>query len=288
MRSIDSHHHLWRYDPDEYPWLTGDLSALQRDFLAPDLTATLSAAGVQAAVAVQARQTVQETRWLLQTAAETEAIVGVVGWLPLRASDLPARLDEFARDPLLRGLRHVVQTEPAGFMDDAAFRRGLAHVAAAGLTYDLLILENQLEEATRLVDACPNVSFVLDHIAKPRIGSGDPADWATGIAELARRPNTVCKVSGMVTEAPNGEWSAGSLRPYFDAVLEAFTPQRLLFGSDWPVVLARCSYSEWLRIVRSWTENLTSAEQAAIFGDNARRVYRLSESGAGNAEGADA
>ena len=275
MLRIDAHHHLWRYDAEEYAWLTGDLAPLRRDFLAADLLPTMQAAGVQGAIAVQARQTVEETTWLLQTAAETLPIVGVVGWLPLCEAGLPALLERFSRESLLKGLRHIVQAEPAGFMDGVAFRNGLAQIASAGLTYDILIFEHQLDEATRLVDAFPNLQFVLDHLAKPRIGHADVANWAKGIAALARRPNTVCKVSGMVTEAEPGQWSAASLRPFYDTVLEAFTPGRLLFGSDWPVVLARCSYADWLQIAAGWTSELSASEQAAMFGGNAERVYRV-------------
>ncbi|GAA3765597.1 amidohydrolase family protein [Terriglobus aquaticus] len=285
MFRIDAHHHLWHYDADEYAWITDDLAPLRRDFVAADLIATLADAGLQGAITVQARQNVKETEWLLQVAAVTPPVLGVVGWLPLRDPALPELLERFSQVALLKGLRHVVQAEPAGFMDDAAFREGLAHVAAAGLTYDLLIVEQQLEEATRLVDAFPQISFVLDHIAKPRMGDGDMTEWSRGIVELARRPNTVCKVSGIVTEASSGAWSAKSLRPYYEVVLDAFTPKRLLFGSDWPVVLARCSYVDWFRIVQGWTADLSAMEQAAIFGENAVRVYGVAKREAATQQG---
>jgi L-fuconolactonase len=272
---VDAHHHLWRYTPHNYGWIDDSMQCLRRDFLAPDLEAVTAAAGIDAAVAVQARQTLEETAWLLDIAAESPVIQAVVGWAPIAADDFPATLDSLIQNPLLKGLRHVVQAEPDGFLDAPAFNRGIAALLPTGLVYDILIFARQLAEATRFVDRHPEQSFVLDHIAKPDIAHDGFATWNAAIRELARRPNVVCKLSGMVTEADWQHWSVAQLQSYFDTVLEAFRPSRLMFGSDWPVLTVACTYSRWTEIVNAWLTPLTPAERSAILGDTAARTYRL-------------
>ena len=279
MRRIDAHHHLWRYTPDEYGWIPDEMSVLRRDFLAEDLEREVRAAAVEATIAVQARQTIEETRWLLSLASEHAVIEGVVGWLPLTSESLPARLEEFREEAWLKGVRHVVQAEPAGFLDREDFNRGIAALLGTGLVYDILILAPQLQEATRFVDRHPHQSFVLDHIAKPGIARAEHAQWAVAIAQLAKRPNVVCKLSGMVTEARWTELTPHSmphvLRPYFDTVLQAFGPDRLMIGTDWPVLTVGCGYAGWWRTVEDWIAPLSMAEREAILGGVAARVYRL-------------
>jgi len=196
---VDAHHHLWRYTPEEYGWIDDAMQTLRRDFLLADIEREARAAGVDATVVVQARQTVEETAWLLQLAAQSRWIHGVVGWLPIASDDFPAALERFEAGPLLKGLRHVVQAEPDGFLDGAEFNRGIAALGGTGLVYDVLIFARQLEEATRFVDRHPQQVFVLDHIAKPSIAVGEISQWSKDIRELARRENVVCKLSGMVT-----------------------------------------------------------------------------------------
>lgn len=277
MLRIDAHHHLWKYQAREFDWLEGDLSGLRRDFLPPDLLREMGQAGVSGAVAVQARQSLKETDWLLEVAAVTPSILGVVGWLPILESDLADLLDRYSAFPLLKGIRHVVQAEAPEFMDSPAFNAGMSRLTSTGLVYDILIFERQLEEAIRLVDRHPNQSFVLDHIAKPRIADGQFLPWADNLRSLAQRPNVVCKVSGMVTEADVRQWTPEQLRPYFEVVLAAFTPARLMIGTDWPVLTAGCSYPQWWQIIDSWIEGLTADEQGKILGETARRVYHLDE-----------
>jgi L-fuconolactonase len=240
-----------------------------------DLTAVLGEASVDGAVAVQARQTVAETEWLLALARQTPAMLGVVGWLPLASPELPRMLDRFSPEPFLKGVRHVVQGERAGFLDEPAFNHGVARLRTSGLVYDVLIFERQLEETIRFVDRHPEQAFVLDHVAKPKIASGETEPWRRYISELARRPGVTCKVSGMVTEANPQNWNVAQLQPYFDAVLEAFGPGRLMMGSDWPVLTLGCGYAQWWRLAEQWIASLSQDEQADILGKTAIRVYGL-------------
>jgi L-fuconolactonase len=272
---IDAHHHLWRYTPEEFDWIDDRMQVLRRDFLADDLRRELESAGVEATVAVQARQTLEETQWLLATAAANNLIRGVVGWAPIAADDFSATLDQLRENSLLKGLRHVVQGEPDGFLDEPKFNRGIASIADSGLVYDILIYARQLEEAIRFVDRHPKQSFVLDHIAKPEIAANQFEPWNRWIRELSRREHVVCKLSGMVTEANWAEWTPEALRPYFEAVLEAFGPSRLMFGSDWPVLTVACSYQRWQQTVFQWIAPLTQAERSEIEGDVAARVYQI-------------
>lgn len=290
MLRIDSHHHLWQYNDAEYGWLEGDLASLRRDFLAEDLLEEAARGDVAGAVAVQARQSMEETDWLLTIAESTPLIAGVVGWLPLRDPQFPALLERYRKQPLLKGLRHVLQAEPMGYMDDAAFLSGIASLTGSGLAYDILIFEWQLEEAIRLADRFPEQVFVLDHIGKPRIAVGELYPWAGRIRELARRQNVCCKLSGMVTEADLQRWTPAELKPYFDIVLEAFTPSRLMAGTDWPVLLAGCSYERWWTLLSEWVGALSPDEQAWILGLTAASTYGLTISppAGRNMNGADA
>jgi len=284
---VDAHHHLWRYTAEEYGWIDEPMRTLRRDFLPAELQREAAGAGVGATIAVQARQTLEETEWLLGLAAESARaqgssqsglIAGVVGWAPLAAPEFPTVLDGLRAGEnaaWLKGLRHVVQAEPAGFLDGEAFNRGIAALAGTELVYDILIVARQLAEATRFVDRHPRQSFVLDHIAKPEILHDGFAPWSAALRELARRENVCCKLSGMVTEADWSAWSADSLRPYFDTVLEAFGPARLMAGTDWPVLTVACSYAGWWQVLEQWTAPLSAAERAAIEGATAARVYTL-------------
>jgi len=272
---VDAHHHLWQYSPEEYGWIDASMQPLQRDFLPADLAAVCSAASIDATIAVQARQTLAETHWLLSLAAESPLIRGVVGWADIAAEEFAETLPALAANPLLKGLRHVVQAEPDGFLDAPAFNRGISALRDTGLVYDMLIFARQLPEAIRFVDRHPQQSIVLDHIAKPSIASGEMAEWAANIHELARRPHVACKLSGMVTEADWHAWTAASLQPYFEVVLEAFTPARLMAGSDWPVLTVACSYAQWWQTLAGWLAPLTAAERAQIEGLNASRIYHL-------------
>lgn len=274
---IDAHHHLWRYDASEYGWIDGTMAALRRDFLLPELAQARAEGGVSATIAVQARQSVAETRWLLDFAAQEPAIIGVVGWLPIASPRLEAELDGL-RGPLV-ALRHVVQGEAAGFLDDPAFDRGLEALARRNLAYDLLVRDWQLPEAVRCVARHPHLRFILDHGAKPDLRPGsDLAAWEAGIRDLARHPQVWCKLSGLVTEADWTAWDRSAIRRAYDALLDAFGPQRLLFGSDWPVCLVASGYARWLDEVQALISALPQADRAAILAGNATTAYRLRSS----------
>jgi L-fuconolactonase len=274
-RVIDAHHHLWSYSAAEYGWIDDTMAELRRDFETADLERELAAAGVDGTVVVQARQTDEETQWLLSSAQETSRIFGVVGWADIAAEDFERRVEQLVQQPRLVGLRHVVQAEPDGFLDGTAFDRGIRAMRGKGLVYDILIYERQLEEATRFVDRHPEQPFVLDHIAKPKIAAGELEPWRKRILELGRRPNVCCKVSGMVTEANPKRWTQEQLGPYLDAVVKAFGPERLMAGSDWPVCLVGTSYRGWWDLLRGYFAEFSEDERGSIFGGCAVKTYGL-------------
>lgn len=273
---IDAHHHFWRYTTDEFGWIDDAMAVIRRDFLPPDLGAQLRPLGLDGTVAAQARMSLEETRWLLELARNNPFVKGVVGWVPLSDKNVGLELDRFTSDPKLKGVRHVVQGQPAGFLDAPEFNAGIREVTSRRLVYDILIFANQLEEATHFADRHPKQTFVLDHIAKPVVQGPPPLEWRQEIRELAKREHVACKFSGVVTEIPGfTTWTPEQVRPYFDIVLEAFGPRRLMFGSDWPVCLVGTDYARWFRTVESFTANLSADERARILGGTAVEWYRL-------------
>ncbi|HSZ59698.1 MAG TPA: amidohydrolase family protein [Tepidisphaeraceae bacterium] len=275
--AIDSHHHFWSYNPREYGWIKESMSILRRDFLPRDLKTEIAQAGIEGVVSVQARQSLAETQWLLELAQGNDFIHGVVGWVPLCSSGLRGELERLAGRTKLKAVRHVLQDEPDDdFMLRPDFDRGIAALKEFGLRYDILIFERQLPAAIQLVDRHPELTFILDHIAKPRIKENVVSPWRANLAELARRPNVHCKLSGLVTEADHRSWTEAQLRPYLDAALEAFGPRRLMFGSDWPVCLLACGYRRWYEIVRQFASSLSSSERARLLGGTAVEAYGLS------------
>jgi L-fuconolactonase len=273
---LDAHQHFWKYSPADYGWINDKMALLRRDFLPQDLKPLLAAEGLEGSIAVQARQSLEETRWLLELAAHNEIVKGVVGWVGLRSADLPAQLHQFAQNPRLVGVRHIVQDEPDDdFMLRPEFRRGIARLREYNLAYDILIFPRQLPAAIKLVREFPNQRFVLDHIAKPLIAEGRISPWDHDIAELAKAENVWCKLSGMVTEARWHDWKPEDFRPYLDVVMNAFGPARTMIGSDWPVCTVLASYGRTLGLVRDYISKLTSSEQDAILGENCARFYAI-------------
>lgn len=271
---IDAHQHFWKYSPKEYAWIGDNMAHIRRDFLPADLEREMGAVGMDAVVAVQARTSLDETQWLVELAGKHAFIRGVVGWVPLCDSSLDDHLAGLAGK--ICGVREVCQGQPEGFMLRPGFVSGVRRLAGFGMAYDILIFESQLKEATHLVDLCPNQTFVLDHLAKPPIGSGKIDVWKESFRELSKRENVYCKVSGMVTEADFQNWKKEHLRPCFEAALEMFGPRRLMFGSDWPVCLVAADYARWFGVMEEFVAALSTAEQAEIFGGTAMRAYRLS------------
>lgn len=277
-KKIDAHQHFWRYNPAEHGWMTDEMAAIRRDFLPQDLKPLLEGMGFEGCVAVQARQNLEETRWLLELAEQHEFIRGVVGWVDLRSPSLDRQLEGLAGQNKLVGVRHVVQDElDDDFMLREEFRRGIARLPEYGLAYDVLIYPRQLKAAVGLVGLFPEQRFVLDHIAKPGIAEGCLEPWKTEMRELARSPNVYCKLSGMVTEARWGEWREDDFRPYLDVVFEAFGPERLMIGSDWPVCTLSASYEGAMGIVLGYIAQYSKAEQDGILGGNCARFYKLQE-----------
>lgn len=273
---VDSHHHLWRYRADEYAWIADDMAVLRRNYGPDDLDTIVRAAGLDATVVVQARQSLVENDDLLAAATRHPVIAAVVGWVNLRDGRVEETLATYAARPRFRGVRHVVQAEPDGFLDDDAFNHGVARLQRFGLVYDILIVARQLPEAMRFVDRHPDQPFVLDHLAKPTIrAAAFDAPWKASIRELARRPHVTCKLSGLVTEVRDATWTVELLRPYVDAALEAFGPDRLMAGSDWPVCLLRAGHAEWRDALHQLLAPLSATEQAAVLGETASRVYGL-------------
>jgi len=273
---IDSHQHFWHYDPSEHVWMTDAMGSLKRDFLPADLEPLLEKNGLGGTVAVQARQSLEETEWLLDLADRHEFIKGVVGWVDLRSPTVDAVLEQLAAHPKLKGIRHVVHDEADDrFMMQPAFLDGIGLLAEFDLVYDLLLFPRHLPVAVDVVGRFPKVRFVLDHLAKPDIKNADFGEWQRGVDQLGRFRNVWCKLSGMVTEADWTGWTQEDMVPAMEGVFNAFGSERIMFGSDWPVCTLAARYDEVLRIVTGYIESLPAERQESILGLCAARVYRI-------------
>ena len=275
MKIIDSHQHFWSYDPQLYDWIDDSMNVLKRDFLPIDLESIYRQNNVDGGIVVQARTDFEEIDFLLRVSDDHHFIKGVVGWSDFQHENFEEKVEFYSQQSKLKGLRHVVQAEPIGFLDKKEFRFGLSLLEKYNLVYDVLIFPPQLEESVRLVRDFPNQIFVLDHIAKPYIKSGKIKQWEKDIRILAQYDNVYCKISGMVTEADWNHWKINDLRPYLDVITSSFGTHRLLFGSDWPVCLLAAQYQEVLEIPSRFFANFTLNERRDIFGHNASKVYRL-------------
>ncbi len=272
---IDAHHHYWNYNQTEYDWIDDNMAVIRRSFLPEDLKKTIDTAGIDGVITVQARQSLEETEWLLELAGKNDFTKGVVGWVPLAANNIASILEKYAANDKLKAVRHVIQGEPDdNFILSKDFNRGVSLLKKFNLTYDILIFERHLPQSIDFVDRHPEQLFVLDHIAKPLIKNNILEPWSGSLRELAKRGNVYCKISGMVTEADFNNWTEAQLQPYLNTVLEAFGPNRLMFGSDWPVCLVACKYTQWVAIIETFIRQLTADEQTKIMGENARAAYR--------------
>ena len=273
---IDSHQHFWKYDPREYGWIEERMGALKRDFLPADLEPQLKASGFDACVAVQARQTLEETAWLLALAERTPFVVGVVGWVDLCSADVRAQLQRLGKHSKLVGVRHIVQGEPDDrFLLRPDFGRGIALLEEFGLAYDILIYPRHLAVAAEFVNRFPRQRFVLDHLAKPEIARGEIRGWSRDVRALAAAPNVHAKLSGLVTEADWSRWTPGQIRPYLDVAFECFGPGRLMIGSDWPVCTLAGDYGGVMGVVTEYLNDRPAAEREAVRGGNAREFWNL-------------
>ena len=274
---IDAHQHFWRYRAADYPWIDlSRMASIARDFLPSDLLPQLRTAGFDGCIAVQARQSVDDTRFLLEMAATHPWVSGVVGWVDLQADDVRDHLEHWARDANLVGIRHIVHDEPDDqFMRRPAFLRGLGLLAGFDLTYDLLLFPKHLPVAMDVVSEFPNQTFVLDHLAKPFIRTNEIDAWARDLERLAAHPNVYAKLSGLVTEADWRTWTPRQLRPYLEVALECFGANRLMVGSDWPVCTLAGDYARVMSAVIDFVGERPSTERDAILGGTASAVYRL-------------
>ncbi|RYY56309.1 MAG: amidohydrolase [Chitinophagaceae bacterium] len=274
MEIIDAHQHFWKYNPVQHPWIDGSMQVLQNDFLPEHLSPVLAANHVSGCIAVQARETEEETHFLLKLAASHPIIKAVVGWVDPESPRLAQQLEKYSDAGPLRGFRPMLQNDPLRErMLLPSFLRGIGILEKQGYTCDLIILPDQLAYAAKLAREFPEMKFVIDHLAKPPIGKGERKDWEDQLIAFAALENVYCKISGMVTEADWSSWTAASFEPYMDTVLATFGTSRIMFGSDWPVCLLAADYNSVLAIVRDYFAGFTSTEQEQFFSLNAKTFY---------------
>lgn len=274
---IDSHHHFWNYSEEQYGWIKEDMGVLRRTFAPADLEKLLAANGIDGVVTVQARQSVEETEWLIELAKENEFMYGVVGWLPLLEPNVRELIEKWSHEPKLRAVRHVIQDESDNaFILGKEFNEGITHLKDYGLMYDILIFAKHLPNTIKFVDQHPEQQFVLDHIAKPTIRAAQfDEEWKKNMLELAKRPNIYCKFSAVTTEVRDPEWDVELIRPYWDVALEAFGTERLMYGSDWPVCLLRTEYDRWVTAVETLSASLSATEQEKFWATNTLAAYGI-------------
>jgi L-fuconolactonase len=273
--TIDSHVHFWKYDKKRDSWITNEMKILQKDYLPEHLSLTLKRTGIDGCVAVQADQSELETHFLIELSKTHSIIKGVVGWVDLQNENIEERLTYFSQYKIIKGWRHIVQSEPNDFLLGQNFQRGIKALHAFNYTYDILIYHYQLKSAIEFVSKFPEQKFVLDHCAKPDIKNKKIDDWASLMKEMAQHPNVSCKVSGLFTETNWKDWSAGDFYPYLDVVFDCFGVNRLLFGSDWPVLLLSGIYVQWKSLLGKYMEQLDEDSREKVFGKNATEFYKL-------------
>ena len=273
---IDAHQHFWKYNHVDYSWISDSMKILRRDFLPGDLLPHLKQIDFDGSIAVQARQSIEETRWLLELAGKYDFIKGVVGWVDLCSDEAESQLIEFASHPKFTGVRHVLQDEADDmFMLQEAFLNGISLLNKYKLVYELLIFPRHLPYAARLVNQFPDQQFVLDHIAKPLIKDRILSPWKEGIKQLALYNNVSCKLSGMVTEASWQGWTKDDFAPYLDVIFDSFGSSRLMIGSDWPVCTLASDYEVTMQIIMDYVTLKSEADSDLIMGRNAERIYNL-------------
>ena len=270
---LDSHVHFWKYNKADFPWIDRNMKILQKDYLPSEFESTLKRNNVDGCIAVQAVTAEVETRFLAELANSHPYIKGVVGWTDFKANDVDTKLSELKQYPAIVGMRHIVQSEPDDFLYDEKFRAGIALLKEIGYTYDILMYPRQMQAAVDFVRAFPDQPFIIDHCAKPDIKKREIDAWRKGITDLAMFPNVSCKLSGLITEAGWKEWSPADFYPYLDVVFESFGTDRLMFGSDWPVMLLSGIYVQWKSLLEKYMDKFLPEEKEAVFGLTAQRIY---------------
>lgn len=271
---VDTHVHFWEYDQQRDDWMD-NMPVLQQNYLPDNLVHTLEENNIEGCVAVQASQSEGETMFLVDLANKHQLIKGVVGWIDLQHENIEERLQHFSQYPIIKGWRHVVQGEPNDFLLRPNFQRGVKALQPFGYTYDILIYHHQLQPAIEFVSKFPEQQLVIDHCAKPDIANQQIDEWKNLMQEIAKAPNVYCKLSGLVTEAKWNDWTEAELHAYLDVVFDAFGVDRLMFGSDWPVVLVSGGYSSWVKVLDSYMQNFSETDKVKVFGENAIRFYHL-------------
>jgi L-fuconolactonase len=275
---IDSHQHFWQVGLFDYPWMSPDVGVLYRDYLPPGLEPILKNCGVATTVLVQASNSIQETAWMLSLAANNSFIGGVVGWVDLSDPEVEQQLDGLRSDPKFKGVRHLVESEPQDeWLARPDVLRGMKALASRAIPYDMLVHTRHLRHVRTVAETCPELSLVVDHLAKPPVASGQIEDWTREMKQVAAYPNVVCKLSGLVTEADLKGWRTDDLRPYVDCAVELFGPKRLMFGSDYPVCLRAGSYPQVLESLQTLLSHLGEEDQNRIFRENAIDFYKLED-----------
>ena len=272
---LDCHQHFWEYDPKRQEWITPEMSRIRRNFLPGDLYPLFQDAKIDGCIAVQADESLRETDFLLDLANQHDWILGVVGWADLGNDQLDEFLDKYSEAEKLVGFREVLQSKDPRYLLREEFVRGVQKIGSRGYSYDILIFPQHLSASLELVSKCPDQRFVIDHLAKPYIKDGEWKDWKKGMALLAERELVHCKLSGMVTEADWKKWTTDQLFPYLEIALELFGPDRLMYGSDWPVCLLAGEYEQVLEVIEQFTDALSASEKAKIMGETAAEFYRI-------------
>jgi L-fuconolactonase len=276
LARIDSHQHFWQYNPQKHDWITDDMKVIQRDFLPSDLLPILQKNNIDGCISIQADQTEDETDFLLELSDNHDFIKGIVGWVDLRADNIYERLEHYSQFKKLKGFRHIVQGEnDTEFMLRPKFKNGITALALYDFTYDILIYHYQLEQAIQFVKLFPNQKFVLDHLGKPDIKSGEYALWQTNIKKLALHQNVFCKISGMITEGEWNDWKPSDFKVYLDTIVKTFGTDRLMYGSDFPVCTLAATYEAQLNIITVYFSTFTNLEKKKIMGDNASKFYGI-------------
>ena len=272
---IDTHVHFWKYDKVKDAWITDDMKILQKDFLPRDLFPVLKENNTKGVIAVQADQSEKENEFLIAMAKENPLIKGIVGWVDFQNKNIENRLLYYSKFPVVKGFRHIVQAEPAGFLGNKNFLEGIGLLRKYNFTYDVLIYENQLQEAIEFVNQFPQQKFIIDHCAKPDIRSKSFTNWRKSIQEIAEHENVYCKLSGLTTEANWNTWNENDFYPYLETVTDSFGINRIVFGSDWPVVLVSGGYSKWKKLVESFVRDFSKEDKEKIFTKNAIEFYNI-------------
>lgn len=272
---IDAHVHFWNYDKVKDAWITDEMKILQRDFLPQKFEDNLLKNDIQGIVAVQAGQSENETQFLLNLAKENDLIKGIVGWVDLQNKNIENRLLYYSGYKEIKGFRHIVQSEPEGFLKEEKFLNGIKFLGNFGLTYDILIYEKQLNETIDFINKFPAQKFIIDHCAKPAIKNKSIVEWRSAMKEIAQNGNVFCKISGLMTEAKWKKWNETDLYPYLDIVFDYFGTRRILFGSDWPVMLLSGNYSQWKNLLNNYMNQFSTDDKQKVFGENAIQFYHL-------------